>query len=178
MHRKHTKVNNDPRGKKNNIDTIWRIMSEKKTTLPSLRNQDLRTVKSETEKVNDLLTNIPTNDIIELNDLTIRWSKISLWKNQFPREDDRQKVKTRVETPIWIDASIQWLEDCIKTCGERNNRNNTDNTRANGTTITIKKKLEEKQLHWRFKRLISNISHEKTWTWLRKKNLKRQLNIS
>ena len=26
----------------------------------------------------------------------------------------------------------------------------------------------------RFKRLISNISHEKTWTWLRKGNLKRE----
>ena len=153
-------------------------MSEKKTTLPFLRDQEWKTVKSETEKVNDLLTYIPTNDIIELNDLTIHWSKISLWKNRVPLEDDRQKVKTRVETRIWIDASIQWLEDCIKTCRERNNRNNTDNTRTNRTTITIKQKLEEKQLYWRFKRLIRNISHEKTWTWLRKKNLKRRLNIS
>ena len=42
-------------------------MSEKKTILLSLRNQDWRTVKSETEKVNDLLTNIPTNDITVLN---------------------------------------------------------------------------------------------------------------
>ena len=31
-----------------------------------------------------------------------------------------------------------------------------------------------KQLYERFKRLISNISHEKTWTWLRKGNLKRE----
>ena len=45
-----------------------RIMSEKKTPLPSLRNQELRTVKSKTVKVNDLLTNIPTN-ITSLNDL-------------------------------------------------------------------------------------------------------------
>ena len=43
-------------------------MPEKKTTLPSLRNQDGGTVKSETEKVNDLLTNILTNDITKLND--------------------------------------------------------------------------------------------------------------
>ena len=41
-------------------------MSEKETTLPSLRNRDWRTVKSETEKVNNLLTNILTNDITEL----------------------------------------------------------------------------------------------------------------
>ena len=49
---------------------MTRFMSEKKTTFPSLRNQDWRrTVKSETEKVNVLLTNITTNNITELNDL-------------------------------------------------------------------------------------------------------------
>ena len=37
-----------------------------------------------------------------------------------------------------------------------------------------KTKWEEKQFYERFKRLISNISHEKTWTWLRKRNLKRE----
>ena len=58
---KHTNANIDLRGK-NNVDTIKRIMFERKTTLPSIRNQDWRTVKSETEKMNDLLTNIPTND--------------------------------------------------------------------------------------------------------------------
>ena len=40
-------------------------------------------------------------------------------------------------------------------------------------TITRKQKWKEKQLYGRFKRLI-NISHEKTWTWLRKENFKRE----
>ena len=31
-----------------------------------------------------------------------------------------------------------------------------------------------KQLYGRFKRLINNISHDKTWTWLRKGNFKRE----
>ena len=31
-----------------------------------------------------------------------------------------------------------------------------------------------RKLHGRFKRLISNISYEKTWTWLRKGNFKRE----
>ena len=35
-------------------------------------------------------------------------------------------------------------------------------------------KWEEKQLHGRFKRLINNISHDKTWTWLSKGNFKRE----
>ena len=41
-------------------------------------------------------------------------------------------------------------------------------------TITRKQKWEGKQLYGRFKRLINNISHDKTWTWLRKGNFKRE----
>ena len=53
-------------------------------------------------------------------------------------------------------------------------RNNTDNTIDNRKTITRKQKWEEKQFCGRFKRLINNISLEKTWTWLRKGNFKRE----
>ena len=48
--------------------------------------------------------------------------------------------------------------------------NNTINERM---TTTRKQKWEGKQLYGRFKRLI-NISHQKTWTWPRKGNLKRE----
>ena len=41
-------------------------------------------------------------------------------------------------------------------------RNDTDNTKTIRMTIIRKQKWEEKQLYGRFKRLISNISHEKT----------------
>ena len=34
--------------------------------------------------------------------------------------------------------------------------------------------MGNKQLYGRFKGLINNISHQKTWTWLRKGNLKRE----
>ena len=44
----------------------------------------------------------------------------------------------------------------------------------NRMTITRKQKWEWEQLYGRFKRLINNISHEKTWTWLRKGNFKRE----
>ena len=75
-----------------------------------------------------------------------------------------------------VDASIQRLEDYI---GKHERglitaiRNNTVNTIDNRMTITRKQKWEGKQLYGRFKRLINNISHEKTWTWLRKGNFKR-----
>ena len=42
----------------------------------------------------------------------------------------------------------------------------------NRMTITRKQKWGEKQLYGRFKQLIKTISHDKTWTWLRKGNLK------
>ena len=44
----------------------------------------------------------------------------------------------------------------------------------NRMTITKKQKWEGKQLNGRFKRLINNISHAKTWTWPRKGNFKRE----
>ena len=44
----------------------------------------------------------------------------------------------------------------------------------NRMNITRKQKWGEKQLYGLFKRLINNISREKTWTWLRKENFKRE----
>ena len=44
----------------------------------------------------------------------------------------------------------------------------------NRMTITRKQKWEGKQLYGRFKRL-QNISHDKTWAWLRKGNIKREI---
>ena len=76
-----------------------------------------------------------------------------------------------------VDTSIKRLADYIQKCGGRlmtATRINTDFMRANEMTITRKQKWEEKQLYGRFKRLISNISHKTTWTWLRKGNLKRE----
>ena len=42
-------------------------------------------------------------------------------------------------------------------------------------TITRKQIWGKKQLYGRFKQLINTISREKTWTWLRKGNLKREM---
>ena len=53
-------------------------------------------------------------------------------------------------------------------------RNGNDNMMDNRMTITMKQKWEGKQLYGRFKWLINNISHDKTRTWLRKGNFKRE----
>ena len=76
-----------------------------------------------------------------------------------------------------VDASIQQLEDYKeKHEGGRITvtRNDTDNTKANRMTITRKAKWEAKQLYGRFKRLINNISHEKTWPWRRERKYMRE----
>ena len=76
-----------------------------------------------------------------------------------------------------VDASIQRLEGYIqKHDGGLITAiwNDTDNTMDNRMIITRKQKREEKQLYVRFKRLINNISQEKTWTLLRKGTFKRE----
>ena len=90
-----------------------------------------------------------------------------------PRKDGGRGLASIEDS---VDSSIQRLEDYIEK-HERGLitaiRNNTDNTIDDRMT-TRKQKWEKKQLYGRFKRLINNISHQKTWTWLSKGNLKRE----
>ena len=76
-----------------------------------------------------------------------------------------------------VETSTQRLKDYI----EKHERglitaisNDTDSTIDDRMTKTRKQKWEGKQLHGCFKRRINNISHDKTWTWLRKGNFKRE----
>ena len=109
---------------------------------------------------------------------------MTMHKTLHPRDDvDRLYVSrkegrsglARIEDTV--DASIQRLEDYI----EKHERGlistirvDTDNTINERMTTTRKQKWEGKQLYDRFKRLINNILHQKTWTWLRKGNLTRE----
>ena len=79
-----------------------------------------------------------------------------------------------------VDASIQWLEGYIEKY-ERGLitaiRNDTDNMIDDRMT-TRKLKWGEKQIYGRFKRLINNISHQKTWTWIKKETSREKRNLS
>ena len=78
-----------------------------------------------------------------------------------------------------VDVSIRELDDYIKKSKERlikTTSNSTDNIGTNRKTRkTWKEKWEEKQLYGDFKRQIGEISRKKTWKWLRKGNLKREI---
>ena len=101
-----------------------------------------------------------------------------------PRDDvDRLYVSSRewgrgvASIKDCVDASIQRLKDYIQKWWGRliaATKNITNDSRTSRTTITRKEKWREKHLYGRFKRLTSGISHEKTWKWLRKGNLKRE----
>ena len=119
----------------------------------------------------------------ELKQMDQRTRKLmSMHKALHPRDDvDRLYVSRKQggrglgSIEDTVDASIQRLEDYIEK-HERGLittiRNDLDNTIDERMTTTVKQKWEGKQLYGRFKRQINNISHQKSWTWLRKGNLK------
>ena len=121
----------------------------------------------------------------ELKQMDQRTRKLmTTHKALYPRDDVDSLYVSRKEggrglasTEDSVDASILRLEDYIEKYEEgliTAIRNETDNTMDNRMTINRNQKWEEKQFFGRFKRLINNISHEKTWTWLRKRNLTRE----
>ena len=121
----------------------------------------------------------------ELKQMDQRTRKLmTMHKELHPRDDvDRQYVSRKegrrglASIEDSVDASIQRLKDYIQKHGGgliTATRNKTENTMNNTMTINRKQKWERKQLYGCFKRLINNISHDKTWTWLRKGNFKRE----
>ena len=59
-------------------------MNGKKTTLLSLRNIEWITVKTETKKINQVLTYMSTNNITELNELIYVGTKLVCEKIRVP----------------------------------------------------------------------------------------------
>ena len=116
----------------------------------------------------------------ELKQMDQRTRKLmTMHKALHPRDDVDRKEGGRGLASIEdsVDTSLQRLEDYIQKHDGgliTTIRSDTDNTMDNRITITRKQKWEGKQLYGRFKRLINNISRDKTWTWLRKGNFKRE----
>ena len=61
--------------RKTNLENFNRIMNREKTTLPSLKETEWRTFKTETNKINQVQPNISTNNITELNELIYEGAK-------------------------------------------------------------------------------------------------------
>ena len=77
-----------------------------------------------------------------------------------------------------VDTSIQRLEVYRHKHGGRlitAIKNNTDTTIINRSEKARKQKWKGKRLNGHFKQQANEISHEKSWTRLRKRNLKREI---
>ena len=101
-----------------------------------------------------------------------------------PRDDVDRLYVSRKEGWRWlvsiedsVDASTQRFKVYMEKQGGliTATRNDTAITKTNRMTMTRKQNWERKQLYKRFKRLISNISHGRTWAWLRKGNFKTEI---
>ena len=87
-----------------NLENLKRIMKSEKITLPSLRDIEWRTLKIETNKINQTLPYITTNDITELNELIYAGAKLVCEKIGVPSKSTKKQSKPgweiRLETQI------------------------------------------------------------------------------
>ena len=69
-------------------------MNSEKTILSSVRNIEWKTLKIETNKMNQILPNIPTNNITEVNELIYAGAKLVCENIGIPSKKHEETVKT------------------------------------------------------------------------------------
>ena len=86
------------------VELIMKMITEKKTTLPSLRNQNRKKVKVKTKKMNKLLTNIPMCNIMELNKLIYTGVKLVYDKISVPLRNPNRNTKLEwgIKLKKWV----------------------------------------------------------------------------
>ena len=96
------------------LENVQRIMSSEKTILPSLRNIEWRTLKIETEKINQILPYIPTNNITELNELIYAGAKLVCEKIGIPSKSTKKKSKPGWEIRLETQKTLRKQARMIK----------------------------------------------------------------
>ena len=79
-----------------NLENVKRIMCSEKTTLPSLRNIEWKTLKIETNRINHIQPYISINNITELNELIYAGAKLVCEKIGIPSKSTKKQSK-----PVW-----------------------------------------------------------------------------
>ena len=121
-------------------------MNEQKTTLPSPRNIEWRTIKIETEKINQILTYIQTKNITELNELIYAGAKLVCENIGLPLKSTNKKSKPGWE--IRLEMQIKKLRKQTKTIKERKNAETCwdKKEKAIQEKITIQLEINQKDL--------------------------------
>ena len=85
-----------------NLENVKRIWNNENINLSSWRNIALWKVKTETNKINQVLPYISTNNITELNELIYAWAKLVCEKVRIPsnstKKNSKPRLKMRLET--------------------------------------------------------------------------------
>ena len=76
-----------------NLENVRRIMNSERTSLPSLRNIEWKTLKIETNKINHKLSYIPTNNITVLNELIYAGAKLVCENIGIPSKSMKKQQK-------------------------------------------------------------------------------------
>ena len=75
-------------------------MNSVKTTLPSLRNIEWKTLKIERNRINQMLLYISTNNVSELNDLIYTGAKLVCEKIGVPSKNTKKQSKPGWEVQL------------------------------------------------------------------------------
>ena len=122
-----------------NLENVKRIMNSEKTTLPSLRNIEWKTLKIETNKINHILPYVPTNYITELNELIYAGSKLVSENIGIPSKSTKKQSKVGWE--IRLEMQIKKLRKQARMIRNRGTEINRKKEQATWREITVQ--LEE-----------------------------------
>ena len=92
-----------------NPENLKRIMNSVKTTLPSLRNIEWRTFKTETNRINQMLHYISINNISELNDLIDAGEKLVYEKIGVQSKSMKKQFKQGWE--VWLETQMKKVDE-------------------------------------------------------------------
>ena len=113
-------------------------MNSEKTTLTSLRNIEWRTVKTETNEINQVLSYISTDNITKLNELIYAGAKLVCEKIGIPSKSTKEKSKPGWE--IRLETQMKTLRKKAKMIKQRKDastcwkKKGKSNTRKNNNT--------------------------------------------
>ena len=100
----------------------------------SLRNQDRKIVKAETETINELLTYILTNNMTELNELIYTGAKLVCNNIDVPLKNTNRNSKPGWE--IWLEMQKKYLRQKVKMIRENTLKHVRTKRKSNTTSKT------------------------------------------
>ena len=123
-----------------NLENLKRNMNSEKTTLPSLGNIEWRTVKTEKNKINQVLPYISMNNITELNELIYAGVKLVCEKIGIVSKSTKKKPKPGWE--IRLGTLIKNLRKQAKMIKQRKDAEICRNKKEKATQEKITMQLE------------------------------------